>query len=322
MQLKTVSKENLTLDHLQAIWVSIDGGGSKTRLCACNASGTKLYDSKFGCTNYKAADYSQVRHYLIFEIQKMLAALGCAPCNVVGMIMGISGCDTVKDIELYTNLMLETGIPIKRIYICNDTEVAYRALVDSPGVCVVAGTGSIVCAYNSNGLQDRVGGWGAPLSDLGSGYWIGASLLKHMIRWLDGLEIQSLPPYDILLSTYGKPRNQVAGILATLSVSEVAAIAPLVFRFAQSGDTTCQSIIQESVNHLVEQIITLCRRLHFEGELPIVTVGGLFQNSSFHSMVMKAVSDSLKPIQIRFLMPISSPAEDGLIFARKRFPHL
>jgi len=53
------------------------------------------------------------------------------------------------------------------------------------GGILVVGTGSIGLAV-LNGRQHRVGGWGLPLSDEGSGAWIGREVLRRVLMAYDG----------------------------------------------------------------------------------------------------------------------------------------
>lgn len=74
--------------------------------------------------------------------------------------------------------ILKIGINKEKIYLANDAVLAFYAQADSPGLVIVAGTGSIILGIKEDGEIYRVGGWGYNFSDLGSGYDIGRKLLK------------------------------------------------------------------------------------------------------------------------------------------------
>ncbi len=83
------------------IWVSVDGGGTKTRICACDKQGRKLYDDSFGCSNYKSSGLDAVSKTLHGAFEQMLSVLGCKKEEIVGIVMAIAGCDTQRDKQIY-----------------------------------------------------------------------------------------------------------------------------------------------------------------------------------------------------------------------------
>lgn len=309
----TVRQEN-------KIWISVDGGGTKTELCACDGSGKKVYDAFFGRSNYKTAGREVVADTLVSAFHEMMDTLHRKVEEIAGMVLAIAGCDSQRDKQVYTEIMLSAGIPEEKLFICNDTEVIFRSLSDEEGVCVVAGTGSIVCAYDREKLFARVGGWGPPLSDVGSGYWIGTEILRRMVYWLDGMDQKELPIFREIAEKFSVPDAELAWVLAGLNVTKMASVSALVFCHAKQGDETCRDIIQSAAEALIEQIIALCRKAGFRKKIPIVTVGGLFSDESFRKRVEEGVKCALKECEICFLRPEGSPAEDGLRYARKLFP--
>lgn len=301
------------------IWVSVDGGGTKTTICACDALGKKVYDRSFGYSNYKSSGLETASNTLQEAFSQMMLALDCKKEEIAGIVMAIAGCDTKRDMQIYRDIMLKTGIDESRLFVCNDTEAIFRAISDKDGVCVVSGTGSIVCAYDAHGLLARVGGWGSPLSDLGSGYWIGARILQHVIRWFDGVNEETREVYEDIAEAFQKSNAELPWILADLPVSEVAAVSSYVFQHAARGDSLCHEIVGEAADYMIEQIVALCKKAKLKEPFSIVTVGGIFQNEDFRGRVVCGVREQLPDCQMEFLRPQNSPAEDGLKFARKLY---
>lgn len=304
----------------EKIWIAVDGGGTKTEFCACNSAGIKIYDKIFGNANYKASELNTVTENLLQAYDTMVSDLQIKNDQIAGMVMGISGCDSEKDVNIYSDIMRRVGLPKDKLYICNDTEVIFRAISDEDGVCAVAGTGSIVCGFDSDGMVARMGGWGSPLSDEGSGYWIGAEILRSMIRWLDGMDEEYTPIFDEIRNLFSAASPELQWILSGLSVTEVASVAPTVFKYAAKGDKKCREITQRAAEHLVRLIVSLCNKINYLNRFSIVTVGGLFLNQDFYRNVETGVRQLLPDANIVFCKPINSPAEDGLLFARKRYP--
>lgn len=51
---------------------------------------------------------------------------------------------------------------------------------------VIAGTGSIILGIDRDGNYKQASGWGYNISDIGSGYWIGAKALEATLLYCDG----------------------------------------------------------------------------------------------------------------------------------------
>lgn len=306
---------------MSKIWISIDGGGTKTCICACGISKTILYNKSFGTANYKSASIDVARRNLCFAVGEMMRALHISSSDIAGAVIGLAGCDTKEDREIYGEIIGKTGIPISRAYVCNDTELVFRGLTDDEGLCVIAGTGSIVCVYDKEGLKSRVGGWGAALSDEGSGYWIGAKIVKKMIRVLDGLEECETEVFNEIRKKYLKNCTNEQWKLANLSVAEIASIALPVFNWAALGDKVCSEIIEASAGKITELILAACKKENFENTVNIVMAGSLFSDVTYKEKIQRQVAGRLGDKKICFLSPKFSPAAEGLRFAIKRFAY-
>jgi N-acetylglucosamine kinase-like BadF-type ATPase len=91
--------------------------------------------------------------------------------------------------ELMLEVFRETALHVIQLFLENDANMTLLGMVDDqPGVLVIAGTGSICCGINGEGLIARVGGWGHRIGDEGSGYWISETAIQHIFRAEDGRE--------------------------------------------------------------------------------------------------------------------------------------
>ena len=50
-----------TLFRKKKIWISVDGGGTEARFCACNENNELLFNKSYGSTNYKSKRQSKGR---------------------------------------------------------------------------------------------------------------------------------------------------------------------------------------------------------------------------------------------------------------------
>ena len=177
------------------VWVAVDGGGTKTHMSVCDSQKRILFDKVFGSTNYKAYSKEEVHAAMAGAWQEMRETLSIGSDAVRGAVIAVSGCDSRQDEAFYRDLMTEIGMPPRRTLVCNDTEGIYRGMTNEKGICLVAGTGAIACAYDEEKQIARAGGWGAPLSDIGSGYWIGSQILQRYLLWLDGFDVPDDPVF-------------------------------------------------------------------------------------------------------------------------------
>jgi N-acetylglucosamine kinase-like BadF-type ATPase len=326
-------------------WISIDGGGTKTEICIGDKEKI-IYDKCFDSSNYKSSDRETVSHIFSQAFEDIFRELHFQPEDVVGLVMAVSGCDTDKDREVYENILEDLGFQKEQYLVCNDSEVIYRSLSEADGICLVAGTGSIATAYLDGKLCYRVGGWNAPLSDLGSGYWIGAEVLKKYLMWLDGVETEEYPIFGKLLEELSGVGDfgAIAGDIGTWSFTRIASISRLVFEYAGKGDPLCRNVIYEAKEWLVRQAYTLYLKMASDissgpGIVNVVLVGGLFRHEHFR----KAVEESLTRLvgnaekkhfregekteeteetgsgRLRFICPVNSPAVDGMQYCKRVF---
>jgi N-acetylglucosamine kinase-like BadF-type ATPase len=165
----------------------------------------------------------------------------------------------------------------------NDCELAFLAAADAPGLCVVVGTGSNCMAFYPNKPVLRAGGWGALLSDGGSGFWIAQKTMKEMLLFCDGVgPVQ--PVYKGIAEHFGI--NGFAAVQARfvdLDVPEIASCARVILEYAEKGDEYARKVVYGAHTALWELIEALKRRAAYAPEetLNVVLNGSLFKNKWF-----------------------------------------
>ena len=87
---------------------------------------------------------------------------------------------------------------------------------------------AIAVGFDKEGKTYRCGGWGRPLSDLGSGYWIGEQMLKKWIKYCDGQEAYN-EIYQTLEEFYHfEKAEELPYYIAAMSQRDITAAAHLV----------------------------------------------------------------------------------------------
>lgn len=301
--------------------VSVDGGGTKTEFCVFSiTSGEKKYFT-FGSTNYKTVGLETARANMVNSFHHILSELQIGLKQVRGILIGVSGCDTGEDHEIYRELAGQTGLDTEKIYICNDSELAFFSVAAAPGICVIAGTGSIAVGFDAAGTSRRCGGWGSPLSDAGSGYWIGAEVLKHWICYYDGLEsYQKI--YKKLHEFYKiGDCDSIPVILDKLEGAAVASCALMISDEAEAGDPFCQDILEKAAKETAKLAYGVYRglRFHEEEKIDLVESGSIFNGRYYAGKFEEILNRMAEKLNIHYVKLDSSPADSGIELAKEIF---
>ncbi|KQV01347.1 N-acetylglucosamine kinase [Mesorhizobium sp. Root102] len=170
------------------------------------------------------------------------------------------------------------------------------------GAIVIAGTGSIGLGF-VDGRDLRVGGYGFPISDEGSGAHLGLKAVQLALRAHDGRHERTALLAEMMQRFEGDPMEAVAW-MDRASATDYAALAPMVLRDADQGDPAGRRIVQSAA----EQVDTLVRVLFGKGAPRVTLLGGL----------ASPLEPWLSPDVRRRLKPADGDAVSGAIILAKR----
>ncbi|RNJ45105.1 N-acetylglucosamine kinase [Mesorhizobium erdmanii] len=170
------------------------------------------------------------------------------------------------------------------------------------GAIVIAGTGSIGLGF-VEGRDLRVGGYGFPISDEGSGAHLGLKVVQLALRAHDGRHERTALLAEVMQRFEGDPMAAVAW-MDRASATDYAALAPMVMRHADQGDPAGRRIVQSAAG----QIDTLVRVLFEKGAPRVTLLGGL----------ASPLEPWLSPDVRRRLKPADGDAVSGAIILAKR----
>lgn len=303
--------------------ISIDGGGTKTGICVYDCENEINYYGVCGGGNYKVHGIDVVKE----RISECLEQLVGEGCNIQDktrfLVLGLSGCDSPKDEQIYAEMITSLGFDRELILICNDSEMIFRALTDEPGICVIAGTGTIALSFERDSSVQRAGGWGAPLSDEGSGYWIGAEILRRYLHWIDGTGT-----YHEIFAELQKPfpnleKEEIAAEFGALQTDQVAEWAKTISESAEQ-DALCKEIILTAGEKAARLAGSVYRKSGLSGEdqLIVVESGSLFKNHLYEKSFRDTLSSDLSSADIVFIRSEEIPAKEGIRLARKMAENL
>ena len=138
------------------------------------------------------------------------------------------------------------------------------------GGIVVCGTGSIGITYK--GQTIRVGGYGFPVSDEGSGAHIGLNAIRYALRTLDGRSIPTEFSSEVLTRFSADPAVVVRWS-ETATPTDYAAFATLVIKHANAGEPAATRLLRDAAMHIAGLVEAVLLR----GAPRVALVGGLVE---------------------------------------------
>jgi glucosamine kinase len=161
--------------------------------------------------------------------------------------------------------------PFEKAWYEGDGYIAWLgAFGGHEGGIVVCGTGSIGITYK--GKTIRVGGYGFPVSDEGSGAHIGLNAIRYSLRTLDGRANPSAFAQEILERFSSDPAIVIRWS-ETASATDYAAFAELVIRHASAGEPAARNLLRDAAVH----IAGLAEAVLARGAPRVALVGGLVE---------------------------------------------
>ena len=160
--------------------------------------------------------------------------------------------------------------PFRQVVFVTDAHAAcVGAHGGKPGGVIVVGTGTIGWA-KLNGNERRVGGYGLPLSDEGSGAWIGCEALRRVLWAHDG-RISWTNLLTVLFNRFGGDCEAVVRFSSAALPRDFGVFAPIVVAYAKEGDAAGIELMQAAGRHIDQ----LAARLVMLGTRKLALVGGL-----------------------------------------------
>ena len=301
--------------------MAIDGGGSKTEYCVYNIDMETTQSFVFGSTNYKNLGQKEVESNLKYSFYKICDSLNINLEDIAGMVFGVSGCDTKNDYAIYQSMIRHIGLDMNKVFICNDSEMTFLSVAEKPGICVVAGTGSIALGFDKDGVVSRCGGWGCPLSDLGSGYWIGEQVLQKWIKYHDG-QVSDNEIFQDLIRFYHLEKGEDSCYdIASFNQRQIAASAKLISDRADEGNELCRKVLSEGAEEVADIASVVYRKLklHKDEKMELVSVGSIFNSSFYQQVFKKQFKEKTGHENIKFVKLEQSPAQAGISLAKNKF---
>jgi N-acetylglucosamine kinase-like BadF-type ATPase len=183
------------------------------------------------------------------------------------------------------------------VVVLSDAQAALLgALGDTPGLLVLAGTGSIVIGRDSGGRWARAGGLGPLLGDEGSGFWLGREWLRATTQGEDMMPARRL-------------------VRAPDAVARIAALAPGVLRRARRGNRLARAIVAAAQRHLAGLAVSVARQLGLRRPVAVSWAGSLMGDAAFRTGVRRALARA--GLATRWTAPAEEPVAAAVRLASR-----
>lgn len=254
----------------KTLLLGVDGGGTRCRARLTTWSGTVLGESAAGPANIRfgiAQSFAAVLQATAECLAQADLPLGDSRRIVACLALaGASEPEELAKARAYKH-------PFHKALITTDAHAAcVGAHAGRDGGIIIVGTGSIGWGMR-HGRAFRVGGWGFPLSDEGSGAWLGREALDRVLRAHDGRIAWTGLLTTLFKRFHGNPHEIVRWSAAALP-RDFATLAPQVVHFASERDPEAVAVMRAGARH----IDSIAARLVALGIEKIALVGGLSEH--------------------------------------------
>ena len=299
-------------------YIGVDGGGSKTALCAASSSGTSLRFTKTTGSSWREYGIGGVAKNLRNTVDEMM---GDDYKKIAGIAMGLpcfgESAEGDRDMEQAIRQAFK-DIPV---YITNDVEVGWAgSMALKPGINIVAGTGSIAFGKDIHGNTARSGGWSEFFGDEGSCYWVGRKLMEAFSKQSDG----RMPKDELYTTVYREfgLKNDIS-IIDMIHADysgyreRVASLQFLASKAAEAGAVSAKAIYNEAVQELLLMVLAVKNQLEFPDQCWSVSYsGGLFKAGD---LVFPQFSKLVEESGGQIAEPRFSPVEGAILLAFSQF---
>jgi glucosamine kinase len=307
------------------IFLGVDGGQSHTEAVVADETGNILARGTGGASNHaeQPGGRERLRRAVIDSVGTALETIFgndqasredlVKRTNFAAAHFGMTGGADYKE-EIIGELVRAGSLAIG-----HDAPTALAgATAGTPGIVVIAGTGSVVYGANAAGETTQIGGLGYLFSDEGSGFWLAAQTIRLAIKERDGL-IENTGLEGLVLEFFKvtEIRNLTTAFYnEKITRDEIAALAERAQAEAEKGNPVLQSQLEAGAEYLAACVKGAAARLNFRGEFFVAGIGGMFRGAPlrqrFAGQLRRKAPDA------KFITPHFGPAIGALLLAYRQ----
>lgn len=263
----------------EALYIGIDGGGSKTAAVVVDESMRLLGEGRGGPSNHLRVGIESARAEVERAVFEALHAADVRISDIEYAYCGIAGSDHPRHRQSVVQ-SLESLFRGPQFTVDSDARIALTAGVGlGRGVSIIAGTGSVAFGRDDAGREARAGGWGPTLGDEGSGYSIARRGLSAIVRAHDGRAPRTMIT-ELLCGHHGMCKAEDLPFFVyapSTHVDDIALYCRIVFEAAHNGDAVATEILSSEGEELGRTVVAVARKLDLLAlDFPVAYAGGAF----------------------------------------------
>ncbi len=258
---------------MQDIFIGVDGGATQSRVRVEDHAGTLLGQAVGGPANIRVSvDMAWQSIYQTLDEALKPHAISLDNKNYRFHIgMGLAGCEVAE--AYYT--FLNSPHPFTTIQLVSDAHAAcIGAHGAQEGAIIIVGTGAVGYQIQA-GKNARVGGWGFPHDDEGSGAWLGLEAVRLTFQWLDHRGEKS-PLVEDIFAFFDNNLDYFVTWSNRANSSEFARLAPMVINHSQQNEPVAVRLIKKAAQ-AINRIGTALEKMQTDQSksLPCCLFGGI-----------------------------------------------
>ncbi len=295
--------------------LGIDGGGTKTRCAVSDGVMVLGRGVSKGCNIVRLGE-ATARLSIQSAIREALRNAHLEPDSVKAACIGVAG-SAVPQVRQAVLSIIREILPCP-ISVVGDQDIAFEAAFgDTPGILVIAGTGSIAFGRNSTGKSARAGGYGFIVSDEGSGQWVGRAGVSSCLRALDrGAKSLLLPQF--LKAFSASNVGELIQAANAVPPPDFSQLFPMVLNASEHGDAVATEVLKKAGQELAALAKLVAEQLGMNREnFRVATAGGVFEHSPLVRAEFQSSLKSSHP-HATVIDGVAEPLLGALSLARKQ----
>ena len=299
--------------------IGMDGGGTKTKCILTDVNLNVIYETTGGASNFLVIGAEKVSDTILNLVNDITSSQNISSADIDSIVLGTTGGGRRNDAELLEKQISSDAkqktLVINKFRVDSDARIALEgAFSGKAGSILIAGTGSIMFGKDEAGEIHRVGGFGRYIGDEGSGYRIGRIGLNAVARYFDG-RAKSTKIADLLEQEFSIGSSETLITEVYRNNFNIAAVAPVVFEAAESGDKISQRILEDEADELLLHIAAMKVKLKVE-ILKVSLIGSILTTPNyfsylFNEKVVRRLND------VKIMEPEHSPEFGAALLAKQ-----
>jgi glucosamine kinase len=257
---------------MEKFYIGIDGGASKSLIRLEDEAGQLLSEVTSGPANIRCS-VSGAWESIDKGLATILASSQLSlthPDQHFYLAAGLAGCE----IQAAQEAFCARAHPFKTLLLFSDAEAALAgAHAGQDGVIIIAGTG-IVGLQSEKGQIHKVGGWGFPHDDIGSGAWLGLEAMRLTFPALDGRAPAS-PLTQAIFAHFHHDQEEMINWANCAQSKDFASLAPIMIDLALHGEENAIRLLKHAASAIDQIAETLAATQTSKAPLPCALLGGI-----------------------------------------------